>query len=131
MSSLIERVQLTIKDIGERLFIRSFESRPKRSPSLNCSLNKGKCRGTHYLRNCYLEGEDRLKIEKDLLAPRNSVTQVSEGDVRAVEISGRDEFVGSKARTGLERMINEEGYQVTKLVRKDDGSSYFLQLERG
>ena len=83
------------------------------------------------MRNCYLEGEDRLKIEKDLLAPRNSVTQVSEGDVRAVEISGRDEFVGSKARTGLERMINEEGYQVTKLVRKDDGSSYFLQLERG
>ena len=101
---------------------------PWNGPSLNCLLNKSGYRGTRYLRDCYSKGEDKLMMQKDLLASQNSMPREN---TEVVEVHSRDEFLGSDARTRLEIIINNEGFQVIKLVRNKNNQNYSLILERG
>ena len=101
---------------------------PWNGPSLNCLLNKRGYIGTQYLRDCYLKGEDKLKVEKDLLVPHNLTPRKNS---KVVEVHARNRFLSSSARAKLESLINMEGFQVTKLVRNGRSQNYSLRLEMG
>jgi GNAT superfamily N-acetyltransferase len=95
-------------------------------PSLNFALNKNGARGVRYLRDCYVEGDDKLWVESKLKIEGKAFDEAGAGsDYKGgaqenfVLVAPKEEFLNSQARQRLENLVNGGGCCVIGLVRPE------------